>query len=362
MSSKHPHLLNMSYSVTLSPIPCLHLSTGYSVFKRGAHAILSLLLLVLFVGSHSACARPSAQLSDTAKIALDSLHRCRYMALTRGIGVAGTPSKQFVYANQLSRHTTTDQLVDIANTDTSHIARLWAFRVLLYKGDTQVLDVLRQAFSDTTHVEFMSGCSGYDEPYNRAAIIVYGYDHSQLKLSESLRNALDSLIFFDYSKPQGFADGLVIDFKPYKTYYPTVVEQADKGNDAVLPLLAKYKNPNDRGRMNRLLKANMKREGTVSDAGCEAVTTWNDPSFEWYAKAACHAALSQQDAYVDGILPLLWAYPSPWSRQLFQKLLSPTADSFNREEAIEFLSQQAKTHPIPPTFRPLYERYVRGRR
>ena len=97
---------------------------------------------------------------------------------------------------------------------------------------------------------------------------------------------------------------MVIDFKPNKTYYPTVVEQADKGNDAVLPLLAKYKNPNDRGRMNRLLKANMKREGMASDAGCEAVTTWNDPSFEWYAKAACHAALSQQDAYVGGILPL----------------------------------------------------------
>lgn len=250
----------MSYSVTLSSIPCHPLSTGYSVFKRGAHTILSLLLLVLFVGSHSACARPSAQLSDTAKIALDSLHRCRYMALTRGIGVAGTPSKQFVYANQLSRHTTTDQLVDIANTDTSHIARLWAFRVLLYKGDNQALDVLRQAFSDTTHVEFMSGCSESDEPYNRAAIIVYGYDSSLLKLSDPLRNALDSLIFFDYSKPQGFADGLVIDFKPNKTYYPTVVEQADKGNDAVLPLLAKYKNPNDRERMNRLLKANMKRE------------------------------------------------------------------------------------------------------
>ena len=352
----------MSYSVTLSPIPCHPLSTGYSVLKRAAHAILSLLLLVLFVGSHSACARPSAQLSDTAKIALDSLHRCRYMALTRGIGVAGTPSKQFVYANQLSRHTTTDQLVDIANTDTSHIARLWAFRVLLYKGDTQALDVLRQAFSDTTHVEFMSGCSGYDEPYNRAAIIVYGYDYSQLKLSASLRNALDSLIFFDYSKPHGFADGLVIDFKPNKTYYPTIVEQADKGNDAILPFLAKYKNPNDRERMNRLLKANMKREGTVSDAGCEAVTTWNDPSFEWYAKATCHAALSQQDAYIGGSLPLLWAYPSPWSLQLFQKILSPTADSFNREAAIEFLSQQAKTHPIPPTFRPLYERYVRGRR
>ena len=129
----------MSYSVTLSSIPCHHLSTGYSVFKRGAHAILSLLLLVLFVGSHSACARPSAQLSDTAKIALDSLHRCRYMALTRGIGVAGTPSKQFVYANQLSRHTTTDQLVDIANTDTSHIARLWAFRVLSIRVITKHL-------------------------------------------------------------------------------------------------------------------------------------------------------------------------------------------------------------------------------
>lgn len=284
------------------------------------------------------------------------------MALTRGIGVAGTPSKQFVYANQLSRHTTTDQLVDIANTDTSHIARLWAFRALLYKGDTQVLDVLRQAFSDTTHVEFMSGCSGYDEPYNRAAIIVYGYDNSQLKLSAPLRNALDSLIFFDYSKPQGFADGLVIAFKPNKTYYPTVIEQADKGNDAVLPLLAKYKNPNDRERMNRLLKANMKREGMASDAGCEAVTTWNDPSFEWYAKSACHAVLSEQDAYIGGILPLLWAYPSPWSLQLFQKILSPTADSYNREVAIEFLSQQAKAHPIPPTFRPLYERYVRGRR
>ena len=74
----------------------------------------------------------------------------------------------------------------------------------------------------------MSGCSGFDEPYNRAAIIVYGCDHSQLKLSAHLRNALDSLIFFDYSKPQGFADGLVIDFKPNKTYYPRLLSRPTK--------------------------------------------------------------------------------------------------------------------------------------
>ena len=118
---------------------------------------------------------------------------------------------------------------------------------------------------------------------------------------------------------------MVIDFKPNKTYYPTVVEQADKGNDAVLPLLAKYKNPNDRGRMNRLLKANMKREGTVSDAGCEAVTTWNDPSFEWYAKSACHAVLSQQDAYVDGILPLAMGLSLPMEPSALPKATLPNS-------------------------------------
>ena len=331
---------------------------NYLVLKQRIYLIATALTLIGLGSGYGSCIKFSDRLSDSAIMALDSFHHCQYMALSRGIGVAGGRSEQLDYADLLSRHTTAEQLVEIANTDTSRIARLWAYRILLKKADNQVIDVLKQALKDTTHVELMSGCRGFERPYNRAALSVYRDDGYELKLSNQLRFSLDSLIFFDYMKHYGFEDGLPIDFKPHKIYYATVIEEADKGNDAILPLLAQYKNPNDRQRINKLLKANLKKEGACSYEACEAISNWNDPAFEWYAKAACQATIKQEDYYAAEVLQLLCAYPAPWSYQILKELLTQKGDYSNSDTAKDFLAERYKTRPVPPIFKPLYDRYV----
>ena len=331
---------------------------NYLVLKQRIYLVISGLTLIVLGSGYGSCTMFSDRLSDSAIVALDSFHHCQYMALSRGIGMAGRRSEQLDYADQLSRHTTVEQLAEIANTDTSRIARLWAYRILLKKADKQVFDVLKQALKDTTHVELMSGCRGFERPYNRAALSVYRYDGYELKLSNQLRFSLDSLIFFDYMKHYGFEDGLPIDFKPHKIYYATVIEEADKGNDAILPLLAQYKNPNDRQRINKLLKANLKKEGACSYEACEAISNWNDPAFEWYAKAACQATIKQEDYDADEVLQLLCAYPAPWSYQILKKMLTQKGDYSNSDIAKDYLAERYKTLPVPPIFKPLYDRYV----
>lgn len=331
---------------------------NYLVLKQRIYLVISGLTLIVLGSSYGSCTKFSDRLSDSAMVALDSFHHCQYMALSRGIGMAGGRSEQLDYADQLSRHTTAEQLVEIANTDTSRITRLWAYRILLKKADNQVIDVLKQALKDTTHVELMSGCRGFERPYNRAALSVYRYDSYELKLSNQLRFSLDSLIFFDYMKHYGFEDGLPIDFKPHKIYYATVIEEADKGNDAILPLLAQYKNPNDRQRINKLLKDNLKKAGVCSDEACEAISNWNDPAFEWYAKAACQATIKQEYYDAWDILQLLCAYPAPWSYQILKKLLTQKGDYSYSDTAKDYLTELYKTRPVPPIFKPLYDRYV----
>ena len=331
---------------------------NYLVLKQRIYFVISVLALIVLGSGYGSCTKFSDRLSDSAMVALDSFHHCQYMALSRGIGYAGRRSEQLDYADQLSRHATVEQLAEIANTDTSRIARLWAYRILLKKADNQVFDVLKQALKDTTHVELESGCSGFEEPYYRAALSVYRYDGYELKLSNQLRFSLDSLIFFDYMKHYGFEDGLPIDFKPHKIYYATVIEEADKGNDAILPLLAQYKNPNDRQRINKLLKDNLKKAGVCSDEACEAISNWNDPAFEWYAKAACQATIKQEDYDADEVLQLLCAYPAPWSYQILKKLLTQKGDYSNSDIAKDYLRERYKTRPVPPIFKPLYDRYV----
>ena len=331
---------------------------NYLVLKQRIYLVISVLTLIVLGSGYGSCTKFSDRLSDSAMVALDSFHHCQYMALSRGLGSAGRRSEQLDYADQLSRHTTVEQLAEIANTDTSRIARLWAYRILLKKADNQVFDVLKQALKDTTYVEMMSGCSGFEEPYYRAAISVYRYDGYELKLSNQLRFSLDSLIFFDYMKHYGFEDGLPIDFKPHKIYYATVIEEADKGNDAILPLLAQYKNPNDRQRINKLLKDNLKKAGVCSYEACEAISNWNDPAFEWYAKAACQATIKQEYYYADEVLQLLCAYPAPWSYQILKKLLTQKGDYSNSDTAKDYLTELYKTRPVPPIFKPLYDRYV----
>ena len=331
---------------------------NYLVLKQRIYLVISGLTLIVLGSSYGSCTMFSDRLSDSAMVALDSFHHCQYMALSRGIGAAGGRSEQLDYADQLRRHTTAEQLMEIANTDTSRITRLWAYRILLKKGDNQVFEVLKQALKDTTHVELMSGCRGFERPYNRAALSVYRYDGYELKLSNQLRFSLDSLIFFDYMKHNGFEDGLPIDFKPHKIYYATVIEEADKGNDAILPLLAQYKNPNDRQRINKLLKLNLKKAGVCSHEACEAISNWNDPAFEWYAKAACQATIKQEDYDAGDILQLLCAYPAPWSYQILKKLLTQKGDYSNSDIAKDYLTELYKTRPVPPIFKPLYDRYV----
>ena len=331
---------------------------NYLVLKQRIYLVISVLTLIVLGSGYGSCTKFSDRLSDSAMVALDSFHHCQYMALSRGLGAAGRRSEQLDYADQLSRHTTVEQLAEIANTDTSRIARLWAYRILLKKADNQVFDVLKQALKDTTHVELESGCSGFEEPYYRAAISVYRYDGYELKLSNQLRFSLDSLIFFDYMKHYGFEDGLPIDFKPHKIYYATVIEEADKGNDAILPLLAQYKNPNDRQRINKLLKDNLKKAGVCSDEACEAISNWNDPAFEWYAKAACQATIKQEYYDAWDILQLLCAYPAPWSYQILKKLLTQKGDYSYSDTAKDYLTELYKTRPVPPIFKPLYDRYV----
>ena len=331
---------------------------NYLVLKQRIYLVISGLTLIVLGSGYGSCTKFSDRLSDSAIVALDSFHHCQYMALSRGIGYAGGRSEQLDYADLLSRHTTVEQLAEIANTDTSRITRLWAYRILLKKADNQVFDVLKQALKDTTHVELMSGCRGFERPYNRAALSVYRYDSYELKLSNQLRFSLDSLIFFDYMKHYGFEDGLPIDFKPHKIYYATVIEEADKGNDAILPLLAQYKNPNDRQRINKLLKDNLKKAGVCSYEACEAISNWNDPAFEWYAKAACQATIKQEYYDAWDILQLLCAYPAPWSYQILKKLLTQKGDYSNSDIAKDYLTERYKTRPVPPIFKPLYDRYV----
>lgn len=331
---------------------------NYLVLKQRIYLVISVLTLIVLGSSYGSCTKFSDKLSDSAMVALDSFHHCQYMALSRGIGYAGRRSEQLDYADQLSRHTTVEQLAEIANTDTSRIARLWAYRILLKKADNQVIDVLKQALKDTTHVELESGCSGFEEPYYRAALSVYRYDGYELKLSNQLRFSLDSLIFFDYMKHYGFEDGLPIDFKPHKIYYATVIEEADKGNYAILPLLAQYKNSNDRQRINKLLKALLKEDGICSYEACDAISNWNDPAFEWYAKAACQATIKQEYYDADEVLQLLCAYPAPWSYQILKELLTQKGDYSNSDIAKDYLRELYKTSPVPPIFKPLYDRYV----
>lgn len=331
---------------------------NYLVLKQRFYLVISVLTLIALGSGYGSCTKFSDRLSDSAMVALDSFHHCQYMALSRGIGYAGRRSEQLDYADQLSRHTTAEQLVEIANTDTSRITRLWAYRILLKKADNHVFDVLKQALKDTTHVALESGCSGFEEPYYRAALSVYRYDGYELKLSNQLRFSLDSLIFFDYMKHYGFEDGLPIDFKPHKIYYATVIEEADKGNYAILPLLAQYKNPNDRQRINKLLKALLKEDGICSYEACDAISNWNDPAFEWYAKAACQATIKQEYYDAWDILQLLCAYPAPWSYQILKKLLTQKGDYSYSDTAKDYLTELYKTRPVPPIFKPLYDRYV----
>ena len=330
---------------------------NYLVLKQRIYLVISVLTLIVLGSSYGSCTKFSDRLSDSAIVALDSFHHCQYMALSRGIGYAGRRSEQLDYADQLSRHTTVEQLVEIANTDTSRIARLWAYRILLKKADNQVIDVLKQALKDTTYVELMSGCSRFEEPYNRVAISVYRYDSYELKLSNQLRFSLDSLIFFGYMKNKGFENGLLMDSNPTRFIMPQSSKKPTRGM-----MLSSLSSLNQRSQWlpayQQVVESNLKKAGICSYEACEAISNWNDPAFEWYAKAACQATIKQEYYDADEVLQLLCAYPAPWSYQILKKLLTQKGDYSNSDTAKDYLTELYKTRPVPPIFKPLYDRYV----
>ena len=96
----------------------------------------------------------------------------------------------------------------------------------------------------------------------------------------------------------------------------------------------------------------------TDSVSCEAISNWNDPAFEWYAKVACQATIKQEDYYAGDILQLLCAYPAPWSYQILKKLLTQKGDYSNSDTAKDYLTELYKTRPVPPIFKPLYDRYV----
>ena len=92
---------------------------NYLVLKQRIYLIATVFTLIVLGSGYGSCTMFSDRLSDSAMVALDSFHHCQYMALSRGIGFAGRRSEQLDYADQLSRHTTVEQLVEIAATSFS---------------------------------------------------------------------------------------------------------------------------------------------------------------------------------------------------------------------------------------------------
>ena len=62
---------------------------NYLVLKQRFYLVISGLTLIALGSGYGSCTMFSDKLSDSAMVALDSFHQCKYMALSRGIGYAG---------------------------------------------------------------------------------------------------------------------------------------------------------------------------------------------------------------------------------------------------------------------------------
>lgn len=90
------------------------------------------------------------------------------------------------------------------------------------------------------------------EPYNLRAFSPYHLDQMNSQTPE-VQEAIDSSAFFDYMRRYGYSYGILEHSKPRQEYYAAVIEAADNGQVEALPLLIKYKNPNDLQHIRRLL-------------------------------------------------------------------------------------------------------------
>ena len=325
--------------------------------------LVATLLSITFLGSSFRSSKTDVhEMPDSIQMAIDSISKYNIFADTYVLGPEHHRSKQFDYADWLRRHATPDQLAEIAKTNPNPTTRLWAFRILLERPNKQVYDVLKAAINDTTETEQMSYCFYSKEPYNFRAFSLYYFDQVNSQTPE-MQEAIDSLAFFDYMKRYGYSYGILKHFKPKQKYYAAVVEAADNGQVEVLPLLIKYKNPNDLQHIRKLLQADFEENKKLTYDTREILEAWDKPDFEEYAKSVCQAVIGKPDYFsVREYFPLLWQYPAPWSYQLLEDILSGKDRYSNIHEIKEHFIQYAKEGPIPPIFQPLYDRYLKERR
>ena len=335
---------------------------NYLALKQRVCLFTTLLAMTLLGSSFRSGKTDMHETPDSIQMAIDSINKYGIFAATCVLGPEHHRSGQYDYADWLRRHATSDQLAEIAKTNPSPVTRLWALRILLEKPNKQVYDVLKAAINDTTETKQMRYCVYTTAPYNCKAFGLYYFDQVNSQTPET-QEAIDSLAFFDYMKRYGYSSEILKDFKPRQKYYATAVEAADNGQVEILPLLVKYKNPDDLQRISKLLQADFKANRKLTYVSRKALEGWGKPDFEEYAKNVCQTVIGKPDHFnVSHYFPLLWQYPAPWSYQLLENILSGKTRHADIYETKKHLINYAKEGPTPPAFQPLYDRYLKKRR
>ena len=303
--------------------------------------------------------RPQTEESlKTLAMALDALNKETFFSMDETVGHDSYYRlMQFDYADSLRYNATSDQLAEIAQTSPSRITRLWAFKILLEKPNGQIFNILKQAINDTTRVNCISSSEEeFKVPFHRSILSVY-YSNVDEDLPAQQQAAIDSLVFFDYMKKYGYENAFLQDLQPLKSYYPTIIKEADKGNDEVLMFLTRYKNKKDIARINKFLKRDLKKNGEMTNESYWLLQSWEKPDFEWYVKTICQAAAKKKTHYGQSrYISLLWSYPAPWSYDILKDMISHEEKYKNFSDIKAFLQQQAKHGTFPQVFRPLIEK------